>query len=447
MERSAKLQEKVATHYLKFLTFSGLVLFLIGALSFAARGADHFLISLFIIIALSIANNLGTYLDIDKKIYFSFSEPIIIFSAVILDPMEQIFPVFLGSAIAEVIFIKKHKKIYPFHRLFFNPSNITISNLIASYAYHSLSSLLEIPNTLELLICIFLAIVVFEFLNSLITSIAVAFDEEFKIFDLAFSVTSLSIFLPTIANLFVSSLLIWSYLNNYILVSSLSLFSLLLVAFIYQQEGKFLQTKKEVISALVETIGARDEYTKKHSLRVSELAVLVAKEMKLPYRVVRNVEFAALLHDLGKINFPDKAFTQKHIEPETWERITKHPEISKHIIVNLSNFEEIALLAELHHERFDGSGYPRKLHNQEIPIEARILAVVDSFDAMTSHRTYRRAFPVEFALKEIEDYKGVAYDPEVVDSFMVVINKVLKELEEKEKEKEYTYQHRLRQHA
>ncbi|MCX7831646.1 MAG: HD domain-containing protein [Actinobacteria bacterium] len=339
----------------------------------------------------------------------------------------------------------KHKKNYPWYQITFNPSNIAFSNFIASLVFHALDVYLNVY-VWGLFVSIFLAIIAFEFVNSLITSTAIAFLEEFSVIDLTVSTTSLSLVIPTTSNLVVSSILIWSYLNDFHLIAIVSLFSFFLVAGIYQKEGKLIQTRKEIVNALIETVGARDDYTKRHSMRVSELATLVAKEMKLPYRVVMNVEFSGMLHDLGKINFPDKAFTQKHIDHETWERIIKHPEVSKDIMDQLSDFGEVAGLVELHHERYDGSGYPEKMKGEEIPIEARILAVVDSFDAMTSHRTYRRAFPVEFALKEIKDYSGIAYDPNVVDAFLKVIERVLREIEERLEKEELTYRFSLKRY-
>jgi HD-GYP domain-containing protein (c-di-GMP phosphodiesterase class II) len=168
--------------------------------------------------------------------------------------------------------------------------------------------------------------------------------------------------------------------------------------------------------------------------------------MKLPYRAVRNIEIAALLHDLGKINFPDKAFTQKHIDYETWKIIKKHPEVSESIMNHLSDFRDITQYVSLHHERYDGSGYPNKLSLDDIPVAARILAVVDSFDAMTSNRAYRRAFPIEFALKEINDYKGKSYDPEVVDAFMSVISRVIADIEERLRKEDLTQKFAVRRY-
>lgn len=400
-------------------------------------------IYIFIILASFIFNNIGTTLP--SHVYFSFSEPIYMFAAVVLNPFEQLLPVFLGCLLTEVVYNAKYKKNYPWYQITFNPSNIALSNLVASSVFHVLDDYLNIFKW-GLFVSIFFAIIAFELINSLITSTAVALHEEFSVIDLAVTNTSLSLVLPTTANLVVSSILIWSYLNYFHFITFVSLLSFFLVAGIYQREGKLIQTRREIVKALLETVGARDVYTKKHSIRVSELATLVAKEMKLPYRIVRNVEFSGILHDLGKINFPDKAFSQKHIDHEIWERIIKHPKVSKEIMKQLSDFGEVARLIELHHERYDGSGYPEKLRGDQIPIEARILAVVDSFDAMTSHRTYRRAFPIEFALKEIKDYSGVAYDPNVVEAFVKVIERILKEVEERIEKEELTYRFSLRRY-
>jgi len=429
-------KERSLENFLKVFGTLGLLLACIGALVLFKTGTGAFYLYLYLVVAIAIFNNLGVKLE--ENIYFLFSEPLYLFAIVLFSPLEQFPIIFLGSLLGEAIFALREKKRYRWEVLFFNPSNFASSTMVASAVFHLFSKTTDLTNPF-FYIFLLLSMLVFEVINSFITSIPVALKEDLHSLDLMTSVTSLNFIVPTIFNLAISSLLIWSFLNSMPLVTLISLISLFFVAIIFEKESRIIQTKKEIVLALLETLGARDTYTRQHSLRVSELAVLVAKELKLSYKVVKNVEFAGLLHDLGKINFPDLAFTQKHLNRKTWDIIRRHPEISRNIMDKLSDFNEIAYLVELHHERHDGSGYPRKLKAEEVPIEARILAVVDSFDAMTSHRTYRRAFPVEYALKEIQDYRGLAYDPEVVDKFMVVIDRVIKELEERLKNEELVY--------
>lgn len=428
---------KTLSLYLKLVALVGLALFGFGVFNIFFGYAEAIPIYLGFTLLLFVLNVLRVPLRED--IHFAFSEPLYTLLAVIFSPIEQAFPVFLGTLFSELYEDLKTSKRYPWYQRFFNASNVVVSNFFASLFFHAFTKdTVNFSNFFTFLL-IFLTITIFEVLNSLLTSIAIALSEKFSVLDITVSVTSIGFILPTLFNFVVSSFLVWSYINNQLIISIVSLVSFILVVTIYRKEAKLMRTKREIVNALLETIGARDEYTKKHSLRVSELAVLVAKEMNLPYQVVKNVEFAGILHDLGKINFPDKAFTQKHIDHEMWNVIRKHPEISKDILEQISDFGNITNYVKLHHERFDGSGYPTKTKGDEIPIEARILAVVDSFDAMTSHRTYRRAFPVEFAIKEIKDYSGIAYDPEVVDAFLKVIERVLEDLRVRLEEEELKY--------
>lgn len=408
----------------------------LGALALFKSGTEVFSFYLYLIFSIAFFNNLSVKLE--KDIYFLFTEPLFLFAAILLTPFEQFPIVFLGSLLGETIFALRAKKNYSWEVLLFNPSNFAFSTMAASAVFHLLSKTTDLTS-FYFYASLLVSMLVFEVINSFLTSIPIALKEDFHSLDLMISVTSLNFIVPTISNLAISSLLLWSYLNSMHLITLISMVSFFFVAVIFEKEARIIKTKEEIVLALLETLGARDAHTKQHSLRVSELAVLVAKELKLPYKVVKNVKLAGLLHDLGKINFPDLAFTQKHLNRKTWDIIRHHPEISRSIVSKLSEFNEVADLVELHHERHDGSGYPRKLKGKEIPIEARILAVVDSFDAMTSHRTYRRAFPVEYALKEIRDYRGLVFDPEVVDKFMVVIERVIKELEERIKNEELVY--------
>lgn len=422
--------------YLAVASLAGVSLFGFGMFAINMQHAEALLLYLFVAASLATLNNVS--FKIHDKICFLLSEPIYTFAAVLLNPLEQAVPVFIGSLIAELYYYKKNKKNFSWFQLLFNPSNFVISNFFASLFFHSTSSLTEF-NTVLFFVKVFAVIIIFQLVNSFLVSLAISLEEKFSATDIMTSVYFTTFLVPSIFNFLVSGLLFWSFLNNQILVMALAIIAYMLVGLTYQKEGRLQSSKTEIVNALLQTLGARDYYTKKHSLRVAELSALVAKEMKLPYKVVKNVEFAALLHDLGKINFPDKAFTQKHLDRETWKTIINHPEVSSDILKQLSEFEEISRLVHLHHERFDGSGYPEKLAGEEIPIEARIIAVVDSFDAMTSHRTYRRAFPVEYAIKEISDYSGVAYDPKVVEAFIKVLNRVLKDVEERLKEEELKY--------
>lgn len=363
------------------------------------------------------------------KVIITFNNPACIASMFILPWQIAPLPILLSYFIADYVDTRKN---YGLFLPLFNASNHSISAFIGSYLFHSLAGSGFSFSDLPTLIYAGLAALVYSFVNGLIVSTAVALQEEYNPLDLVREITEIKTFLPTASTIIISIILVFSFFqfNQYVLL--LGVFMLFLIYSIYKREERLRHNRKAAIRSLVEAIGARDEYTKRHCLRVADLAHRIAKDLKLPYRQIEMIEFAAMLHDLGKISFPDKAFVQKRLDFDTWEVIKEHPGVGKSILSEMNELDEIIKYVELHHERFDGSGYPQKLKFDEIPIAARILAVCDSFDAMISNRAYRRAFPPETAYKEIMAYRGTAFDPEVVDSFSRVINDYLCDLFEDE---------------
>jgi len=176
------------------------------------------------------------------------------------------------------------------------------------------------------------------------------------------------------------------------------------------------------IYALVSTVEAKDPYTYGHSRKVNTCAVALAEAIGLSPEEVSRVSTAALLHDIGKIGVPDKVLNKKgKLNAEDWEAIKAHPRLGATIIGNVPNLVPCVSIILHHHERWDGSGYPEGLKGEEIPIESRILAIADSFEAMSSARPYRPALCGEKVLKELRRGAGSQFDPKLVKVFMGII--------------------------
>ncbi len=176
------------------------------------------------------------------------------------------------------------------------------------------------------------------------------------------------------------------------------------------------------IYALASTVEARDPYTYGHSRKVNTYAVALAEAIGLSPEEVSRVSTAALLHDIGKIGVPDKVLNKKgKLSEEDWELIKEHPRLGANIVGNIPNLVPCLSGILYHHERWDGGGYPEGLKGEEIPIEARILSIADSFAAMTSARPYRPALRNEEVVKEIQRCSGSQFDPELVPVFMDII--------------------------
>ena len=197
----------------------------------------------------------------------------------------------------------------------------------------------------------------------------------------------------------------------------------LIAGWLVGREKSALQAKAEVhrgaLTALVSALDAREHDTELHSWRVRAYAVRIAQRMKLPESERRVIEQAALLHDIGKIGVPDHILLKPGPLTETeWEVMRRHAEIGHRILSAVPSFEEVATVVLAHHEHYDGSGYPRGLQNIQIPQGARVFAVADAYDALTSSRPYRDAASIQDALRVIENERGKYFDPSVVDAFL-----------------------------
>ncbi len=177
------------------------------------------------------------------------------------------------------------------------------------------------------------------------------------------------------------------------------------------------QANRDLLTALVKAIETRDPYTSGHSLRVASLAVRLADAMGVPLRKQKEVEMAALLHDIGKI---ETAYTEILSKPtgltmKEREVIESHVLKGVAVLEQLSSFSrEVVASVRGHHERVDGKGYPDGLKGDEIPLAARIIKVCDAIDAMLSDRSYRKALSLEQVREQLVIYSGIQFDPEVV---------------------------------
>jgi response regulator RpfG family c-di-GMP phosphodiesterase/signal transduction histidine kinase len=184
-----------------------------------------------------------------------------------------------------------------------------------------------------------------------------------------------------------------------------------------RQRTLFLAMVKSLVSALE----AKDKYTRDHSTRVTDITISIAKKMGFEERELRDLELASVLHDVGKIALPERILNKKSkLTDEEMSQIRNHPVIGETILMPVVELRQITKLVRHHHERYDGSGYPDKLKGQEIPVGARIMAVADTYDAITSDRPYRNGESQAFAVKEIIRCSGSQFDPEVIEHFLEI---------------------------
>jgi HD-GYP domain-containing protein (c-di-GMP phosphodiesterase class II) len=178
----------------------------------------------------------------------------------------------------------------------------------------------------------------------------------------------------------------------------------------------------QFVETMAQALDARDPYTAGHSIRVADYSYAIAQEMGLPSGQAETIRIAAQLHDIGKIGIPD-AILQKTspLTNEEFGLIKLHPQIGRKILEKVSRFEDLLGVVELHHENYDGTGYPYKLSQQRIPLSARIVKVADAFDSMMSDRSYRDAMPMSKAVHELVSHSGSQFDPEVIAAFLKLL--------------------------
>ena len=193
----------------------------------------------------------------------------------------------------------------------------------------------------------------------------------------------------------------------------------------------------DTIGILRQTVEAKDPYTRGHSDRVSEYSVLIGKKLGLDDKTLHILKIGGLFHDIGKIGIPDSILLKESkLSDEEYSQIKNHPMIGVHMLGDAAIFTDILPIVKHHHERYDGRGYPSQLVGDDIPYVARIAAVADTFDAMTSKRSYRDSLPIDVVRAEIERCSGTQFDPNIAKVFLDIMDNdfdLIREIQEKYK--------------
>jgi putative nucleotidyltransferase with HDIG domain len=190
-----------------------------------------------------------------------------------------------------------------------------------------------------------------------------------------------------------------------------------------EQMDELLALHAGVVRVMVETLSMRDEMTARHSAAVARYALATAEAAGLPRRSQELVHTAGLLHDVGKFAFPDHALNSPKLTDEDWALIRTHPQRGADIVGRVRGYTEVADIILHHHERIDGTGYPNGVAGPEIPVLARIISVVDTFDVMTARDSYRTPVSTDAAIAELRKVGGTQLDAELVEVFVSLIER------------------------
>lgn len=185
-----------------------------------------------------------------------------------------------------------------------------------------------------------------------------------------------------------------------------------------QLHQSVLSAYKSTIKALAAAIDAKDHYTRGHSQRVMKYTLMGGLSLSLPRDELEILEYAGILHDIGKIGIADGILSKPGpLDEHEWEIIRQHPRIGSNILKDIPFLEKARILVLHHHERYDGGGYPDGIKGEDIPIGARLLAIADAFDTMTTGRSYRAALSVDYAIRELTRCSGTQFCPFAVEAF------------------------------
>lgn len=183
-----------------------------------------------------------------------------------------------------------------------------------------------------------------------------------------------------------------------------------------------LSFRSRTIGLITSALFEKSSREMAHSKRVGDLCKAIAKRMGFSEERVNRMQIAGLMHDIGKIGVPEVLLNKPTaLTPSEWEKMKRHPEIGYRILISTQEYSEVADFILAHHERFDGTGYPRGLRGEAIPLEARIICVADSYDAMTTKRTYKAGLEWKEAIVEMQNCAGTQFDPEIVEQLIAII--------------------------
>ena len=189
------------------------------------------------------------------------------------------------------------------------------------------------------------------------------------------------------------------------------------------QHEKIERISMQIVKALSGAIDAKDTYTNGHSTRVADYSKEIARRAGYPEKMQNDIYMMGLLHDVGKIGVPDAIINKPaKLSDEEYSIIQNHPVMGAKILKNITEFPKLVTGARWHHERYDGKGYPDGLCGEEIPMEARIIAVADAYDAMSSRRSYREELPQDIVRSEVEKGKGTQFDPKFAKIMLHMID-------------------------
>ncbi|MBU4227152.1 HD domain-containing protein [bacterium] len=323
-----------------------------------------------------------------------------------------------SALIGEII----EKKV-SWYKIIFNSSQCALSAGVAGLVYQYTGGIIGFQNFFKFIVPAALVAFIYCIINLISVTMVISLDQGSRF--TAVWRTNFQEILPTyLAEAPLGFLMAIVYVEVGIFGILLFFLPLLLARRSFELYTKMRKMYLETIRALAAAIDAKDTYTKGHSERVTQTSVALARELNLSEREIENIEYAALLHDIGKIGIADNILGKdSSLTNKEFDKIKEHTVMGAKIIEPIDSLKNSYEAIYHHHERYDGKGYPDGIKEKDIPLSARIIAVADAYDAMGSDRPYRKKLNKDKILKELKDQSGKQFDPKVVKALISVLDK------------------------
>ena len=308
-------------------------------------------------------------------------------------------------------------------KIIFNAAQFSIASGVAGSVYNYMGGALGKVNYFNYVFPAILCALTYCIINSILVTIGISLNTNINITKV-YKVNIKEVLPSYLAEAPLGFIMAIVYVQVGMLGILLFFFPLILARRSFELYTKMRKMYLDTIKTLAATIDAKDPYTHGHSDRVSKMAVQLARKLGYMDSEVEYLEYAAIFHDIGKIGIEDRILGKKDkLNDEEYEKIKQHPIIGAGIIESIEFLKKCSKTVLYHHERYDGKGYPEGLKGEEIPRLSRVLAIVDSYDAMNSDRPYRKKLKRSEILIELKKGSGTQFDPKIVPEFILLMEK------------------------
>ena len=399
--------------YIVIIIASAIALFIYLIPSFPSLSNIWWVIIFFLFISI-----FAEFIPVDLPVggVISIGFPIDFVLILVFGPALAMLITALGALIGETI-----ERERSWYKVIFNAAQYSLTAGIAGIVYQQAGGVVGAQNIFRFIFPATICALTYCIINITLFILVVSFAQNVRIKTIWR--TSIKEMIPSyIAEAPMGFLMAIVYTEVGIVGILLFFLPLLLARRSFELYTKMRKVYLDTIRALAAAIDTKDPYTKGHSERVAETSVALAQELNLSDRDIENIEYTALLHDIGKIGINDKILSKKSsLTDQEFDKIKEHTTMGAKIIEPVDFLKNSYKAIYHHHERYNGKGYPDGIKSEDIPILARIIAVADAYDAMGSDRPYRKKLNKDKILKELKDQSGKQFDPEVVKALISVL--------------------------